>query len=205
MDAKHQFKYTYKEGCEDFSPLDVTFDIPGDATLNQMLYNFQSYLKACGFVFDGELEIVDHTFDVMKDQDDIDEIYGCMADWDKDVLDESEDCCDDECGCKTTSSPLETSEFNKQFDVTKTTASSEDSISVEDYQKRRNWTQTEKMLKEWNEGIAKLDKEVKEQREIREKASLRADELKEMEERWKKISNEEKASILAEVLKASGL
>jgi len=161
MFAKHQFKYTYKEGCEDFSPLDVTFDIPGDATLQQMLYNFQSYLKACGFVFDGELEIVDHTFDVMKDQDDIDEIYGCMADWDKDVLDESEDCCDDECGCKTTSSPLETSEFNKQFDVTKTTASSEDSISVENYQKRRNWTQAEKMLKEWNEGLARLDNEQK--------------------------------------------
>lgn len=127
MDAKHQFKYSYKEGCEDLSPIDITFEVPGDATLNQMLYNFQSYLKACGFVFDGELEIVDHTFDVMKDQDDIDEIYGCMADWDKDVLDEFEDCdCEDECGCKNS-----------------------------------KWNKAEKMLKEWSEGIARLDNEQK--------------------------------------------
>lgn len=116
MDAKHQFKYTYKGGCEDFSPVEVTFEIPGDSSLNQMLYNFQSYLKACGFVFDGELEIVDNTFDVMKDQDDIDEIYNCMDDFDK------------ECGCECTSSPLD---------------------------------KAEKMLKEWNEGIARLDNEQK--------------------------------------------
>ena len=58
MNAKHQFKYTYNEGCEDFSPVDVTFDMPGDVTITQMLWNFQSYLKACGFVFDGNLEIV---------------------------------------------------------------------------------------------------------------------------------------------------
>jgi len=169
MDAKHQFKYTYNEGCEDFSPVEVTFDIPGDVTLSQMLYNFQSYLKACGFIFDGELEIVDHTFDVMKDELD-GTLYefneeeprgGCMADFDR------------ECGCIG------------------------DSISPEEYEKQR--------LKNWNADIAKLDKEVKEQSEIREKASLRADELKQMEERWKKISNEEKASILADVLKASGL
>lgn len=136
MDAKHQFKYIYKEGCEDFSPIEVTFDIPGDVTISQMLYNFESYLKACGFVFDGHLEIVDETFDNI---DTADEVYGCMDDFDK------------ECGCKTTSSPLETSEFNKQFDVTKTTASSKDS----------KWTKAEKMLKEWNEGIAKLDNEQK--------------------------------------------
>lgn len=169
MDAKHQFKYTYKEGCEDFSPIDITFEVPGDVSLQQMLYNFQSYLKAVGFVFDGELEIVDNTFDVMKDELD-GTLYefgeeglpgGCMADFDK------------ECGCLG------------------------DSITPTEYQKQR--------LKEWNEGIAKLDKEVKEQREIRENVSKRADELKQMEERWKKISNEEKASILADVLKASGL
>ena len=58
MNAKHQFKYTYNEGCEDFSPLDVTFDMPGDVTITQMLWNFQCYLKACGFVFDGNLEVV---------------------------------------------------------------------------------------------------------------------------------------------------
>lgn len=169
MDAKHQFKYTYKEGCEDFSPIDITFEVPGDVTLNQMLYNFQSYLKAVGFIFDGDLEIVDKFDDVIKDELD-GTLYefneeeprgGCMADFDR------------ECGCLG------------------------DSISPKEYEKQR--------LKNWNADIAKLDKEVKEQSEIREKASLRADELKQMEERWKKISNEEKASILAEVLKASGL
>jgi len=157
MFAKHQFKYSY-EGSEDFSPLDVTFDVPGGATLSQMLYNFQSYLKACGFVFDGELEIVDNTFDVMKD-----ELDGTLYEFD-----------------------------NKKEPAY---GSIGDSITPKEYQR----------LKEWNKGIAKLDQEVKEQREIREKASLRADELKQMEERWKKISNEEKASILADVLKASGL
>lgn len=69
MDAKHQFKYTYKEGCEDFSPIDITFEVPGDVTLNQMLYNFQSYLKACGFIFDGELQIVDETFNALDELD----------------------------------------------------------------------------------------------------------------------------------------
>jgi len=67
MFAKHTLKYTY-EGSEDFSPIDVTFDIPGDASLSQMLYNFQSYLKATGFVFDGELEIVNHTDEECSEQ-----------------------------------------------------------------------------------------------------------------------------------------
>ena len=60
MKAKHTFKYTYEEGHEDFSPVEVTFDIPsGELTISQMLYNFECYLKACGFVFDGHLEIVE--------------------------------------------------------------------------------------------------------------------------------------------------
>jgi hypothetical protein len=80
MDAKHQFKYTYNEGCEDFSPVEVTFEVPGDVTLTQMLYNFQCYLRACGFVFDGSLEII--ADDVCADTID-DTSYGCMADWDK--------------------------------------------------------------------------------------------------------------------------
>ena len=125
MDAKHQFKYTYNEtDLEDHSPVEVTFDMPGDVTLTQMLWNFECYLKAAGFYFDGHLEIVDHTFDVMKDQDDIDEIYGCMADWDKD--EEESSCCGGGCGC-------------------------------EDEERDK----AEKNLKEWNESIAKLDKEVK--------------------------------------------
>lgn len=81
MNAKHQFKYTYNEGCEDFSPVDVTFDMPGDVTITQMLWNFECYLKACGFVFDGNLEVVpEESYDVI-DEDDTS--YGCMADWDK--------------------------------------------------------------------------------------------------------------------------
>ena len=168
MDAKHQFKYTYNEtDLEEFSPLEVTFEVPGDATLQQMLYNFERYLQAAGFVFSGKLDFVEDTYPEYLDEldgtlyefKDEEPSYGCMADFDK------------ECGCPVGSK------------------GEEGPVGV----------------KEWNKGIAELDKEVKEQREIREKASLRADELKQMEERWKKISNEEKASILAEVLKASGL
>jgi len=59
MNAKHQFKYTYNDtDLEEFSPVDITFDMPGDVTITQMLWNFQCYLKACGFVFDGNLEVV---------------------------------------------------------------------------------------------------------------------------------------------------
>jgi hypothetical protein len=59
MNAKHQFKYTYNDTeLEEFSPVDITFDMPGEVTITQMLWNFQCYLKACGFVFDGHLEVV---------------------------------------------------------------------------------------------------------------------------------------------------
>jgi hypothetical protein len=78
MNAKHQFKYTYNEGCEDFSPCEITFDMPGDVSISQMLWNFECYLKACGFVFDGHLEVVSE--DVSAEDD---TSYGCMADWDK--------------------------------------------------------------------------------------------------------------------------
>jgi len=115
MDAKHQFKYTYTDtNLEEYSPVEVTFDMPGDVTITQMLYNFQCYLRACGFVFDGSLEIVDT--ESWEDETS----YGCMADFDK------------EDGLKDTSSPLD----NK-------------------------WTKAEKAIKEWNEGIAKLDNEQK--------------------------------------------
>ena len=122
MNAKHQFKYTYSDtNLEEFSPVEVTFDMPGDVTLTQMLYNFESYLKACGFYFDGHLEIIDEAFNVLDELDGT--LYefgdepqgGCMADFDK------------ECGCESTSSPLE----------------------------------AEQKLKEWNEGLAKLEREAK--------------------------------------------
>jgi hypothetical protein len=79
MKAKHTFKYTYEEGCEQFSPVDVTFELPGDITVSQMLYNFEFYLKACGFNFDGHLEIVqdDVCADTIDDTD-----YSCIDDTD---------------------------------------------------------------------------------------------------------------------------
>jgi hypothetical protein len=110
MDAKHQFKYTYNDSTlEEYSPVEVTFEVPGEVTLTQMLYNFQCYLRACGFVFDGSLEIVDNDF------------YNGPCCTDK-------DCC----GLDDTSSSLD-----------------------------NEWTKAEKAIKEWNEGIAKLDNEQK--------------------------------------------
>lgn len=82
MDAKHQFKYTYNEGCEEFSPVEVTFDMPGDVTIRQMLWNFECYLKSCGFVFDGHLEVVNDESDDFID----DTNYCCMGD---------SDCCEE--------------------------------------------------------------------------------------------------------------
>jgi hypothetical protein len=107
MNAKHQFKYTYNEGCEEFSPVEVTFDMPGDVTITQMLWNFECYLKSCGFVFDGHLEVVpEGGYDVIDDTN-----YCCMGD---------RDCCEES----------------------------------EEYK-------AEKKLKEWNEGITRLDNEQK--------------------------------------------
>lgn len=90
MDAKHQFKYTYNETDIDYySPHEITFEMPGSASLDQMLYNFQAYLKACGFVFNGELEIVDHTFDVMDELDgtlhEIDDADKALQNWNEGI------------------------------------------------------------------------------------------------------------------------
>jgi hypothetical protein len=85
MNAKHQFKYTYNEGCEEFSPVEVTFDMPGDVTITQMLWNFECYLKSCGFVFDGHLEVVpEEGYDLKDLEDQINEEppYCCMGDTD---------------------------------------------------------------------------------------------------------------------------
>jgi hypothetical protein len=120
MNAKHQFKYTYTDTCiEEISPVDVTFDMPGDVNLTQMLWNFECYLKACGFVFDGKLEFVEETYPEYLDElagtlyEFKDELKGgCMSDFDK------------ECGCETTSSPLEKcnegiAKLDKEYEVTK--------------------------------------------------------------------------------------
>ena len=80
MNAKHQFKYTYNDtDLEEYSPVDVTFEMPADVTITQMLYNFECYLRACGFVFDGNLEVVpdDIHADTIDDTD-----YCCMGDSD---------------------------------------------------------------------------------------------------------------------------
>jgi hypothetical protein len=80
MNAKHQFKYISEESIEEISPVEITFEVPGEVTISQMLYNFESYLKAVGFVFDGHLEVVPE--DVCADSiDDTD--YCCMRDDDK--------------------------------------------------------------------------------------------------------------------------
>jgi hypothetical protein len=91
MNAKHQFKYTYNDTeLEEFSPVDITFDMPGDVTITQMLWNFECYLKACGFYFDGHLEVVpEESYDVIDDTN-----YCCMGD---------SDCC----GLEETSSSLD--------------------------------------------------------------------------------------------------
>ena len=83
MNAKHQFKYTYNEtDIEEFSPLEVTFEIPAEVSLTQMLNNFEQYLRACGFFFDGKLAIVEDEYDLPDEESE----YGCMADWEEESL-----------------------------------------------------------------------------------------------------------------------
>lgn len=106
MDAKHQFKYTYSDtNLEEFSPVEVTFDMPGEVTISQMLWNFENYLKACGFYFDGHLEIVD---DALRNVDLVDELDGTLYEFDEEPKGGCMADFDKECGCETTSSPLET-------------------------------------------------------------------------------------------------
>jgi hypothetical protein len=78
MNAKHQFKYTYTDtNLEEISPVEITFDMPGEVTITQMLYNFESYLKAVGFVFDGHLEVVpeDLGYDLEDEESDSDNCW----------------------------------------------------------------------------------------------------------------------------------
>ncbi len=91
MNAKHQFKYTYADTeLEEFSPVEVTFDMPGDVTLTQMLWNFECYLKAAGFFFDGHLQFVEDGYEGPTEEDN----GCCMSDT---------DCC----GLEETSSSLD--------------------------------------------------------------------------------------------------
>ncbi len=91
MNAKHQFKYTYNNSnLEEFSPIEVTFDMPGDVNITQMLYNFESYLKACGFIFDGHLELINNDCHDGPNECDCD----CMSDWDS-VATSTSSACDE--------------------------------------------------------------------------------------------------------------
>jgi hypothetical protein len=79
MNAKHQWKYISEESIEEISPVEISFELPGEVTISQMLYNFESYLKAVGFVFDGHLEVVpEDGYDAIDDTN-----YCCMGDDDK--------------------------------------------------------------------------------------------------------------------------
>ena len=85
MNAKHQWKYISEENIDEISPVEITVEIPGEVTLTQMLYNFESYLKAVGFIFDGHLEVVpEGGYDLEEEPP-----YCCMGD-----TDESE-CCNE--------------------------------------------------------------------------------------------------------------
>lgn len=113
MKETHKFTLKYSfDGSENHSPIDITFEIPGDSSIDQMLFNFECFLKACGFIFDGSF--------VQSYPED--KYEGCMADW------------DEEDGGPTYHDTLSTA-------------------ICEDYKAKK--------LKEWNDGIAKLDKEVK--------------------------------------------
>lgn len=130
MEAKHQFKYTYNEtDLEEHSPVEITFEMPGEATLTQMLNNFESYLKACGFYFDGHLEFVDNE-----------------SNWDKDILDDSEEYFN---GSSFPQSMADTG-ADSDVSINGCCGLNVTSSSLESEQK----------LKEWNEGLAKLDAEV---------------------------------------------
>jgi hypothetical protein len=189
MKAKHTFKYTYEEGHEDFSPVEVTFDIPsGEVTVSQMLYNFECYLKACGFVFDGHLEVVDE-----------EKYDGSELDWQP-----IPEITPKEDPSKYKTFPYQTGDFF-EHQPTSICSSDKHNITAEDPKKffpkhgnglattssslDNEWTKTEaeKKIKEWNEGIAKLDNEqrIKKYEENVKMSQLHYDAIKETEKnKW---------------------
>ena len=51
-------KFSYENTYPEQLPVKVEFTVPSDADLNDMLGQFESYLKAVGFNFDGNIDIV---------------------------------------------------------------------------------------------------------------------------------------------------
>ena len=51
-------KFSYENDYEGQLSTKVEFTIPSGASLDDMLEEFQNYLKATGFVFDGNVDIV---------------------------------------------------------------------------------------------------------------------------------------------------
>ena len=57
-------KFIMENDYPDQLPTTVEFTVPSDADLNDMLEQFELYLKAVGFNFDGNLDIVpEHSFE----------------------------------------------------------------------------------------------------------------------------------------------
>lgn len=140
--AKHQFKYTFNGSNEDV-PVEITFEIDGHTSLSQIIQQFEYYLKACGFYFDGQLDFVNDDLDEPLDWK---EIASTIDD------DKNEGCMADEClnGLNSTSIPCGSSETKNGC-----------MPNWNDYLKAYNEKiENDKKLKEWNEGIAKLDAEV---------------------------------------------
>jgi len=68
MKSKFTLNYTY-DGSDEFAPVDVKFEMPGDITIGQFLHNAECFLKACGFHFDGNIDIVQEENDIYLDKD----------------------------------------------------------------------------------------------------------------------------------------
>jgi len=51
-------KFSYENTYPEQLPVKVEFTVPSDADLNDMLEQFELYLKAVGFSFDGNIDIV---------------------------------------------------------------------------------------------------------------------------------------------------
>ena len=60
MDTFGRYRLQFEPHPDDFSP-SVTMEFSGQASLDQMLSFFDAFLKANGYVYDGEVTILDET------------------------------------------------------------------------------------------------------------------------------------------------